>query len=99
GRARDRGGPGRGAVHPLHAVLMVDAVPPSRPSRHGSTPSAPTVTPSTWVEIPPPPQSAPHHRWSRLLTRLLLPLAFAALLWWLGLTVAAIVVTVAVVVL
>ncbi len=57
------------------------------------------MTPSTWLEIPPPPRSAPHQRWSRLLTRLLLPLALAALLWWRGFTIGAIVVTVAVVVL
>jgi lysophospholipase L1-like esterase len=57
------------------------------------------VTPSTWLEIPEAPTAAPHSRWWRLATRLLLPLAFAALLWLIGLTIAAVLVVVAVVVL
>jgi hypothetical protein len=57
------------------------------------------VTQSTWLEIPDAPRDAPPSRWVRVTTRLLLPLAFAALLWWLGLEVAAVFVVVAVVLL
>jgi lysophospholipase L1-like esterase len=57
------------------------------------------VTHSTWLEIPEAPRASPHGRWSRLATRLLLPLAFAVVLWWIGLTIAAVLVVVAVVVL
>jgi lysophospholipase L1-like esterase len=57
------------------------------------------VTQSTWLEIPDPPRPAPQSRWARVTSRLLLPLAFAALLWWLGLEIPAVLVVVAVVVL
>jgi lysophospholipase L1-like esterase len=57
------------------------------------------VTPSTWLEIPEAPRAAPQHRWSRVATRLLLPLALAALLWWVGFTIGAVFVAVAVVIL
>ena len=57
------------------------------------------MTQSTWLEIPDAPRTAPRSRWGRLATRLLLPFAFAALLWWIGLTIAAVFVVVAVVVL
>jgi lysophospholipase L1-like esterase len=57
------------------------------------------VTPTTWLEIPEAPRGAPHSRWWRLATRLLIPLAFAAFLWWIGFTIAAVFVTVAVVLL
>jgi lysophospholipase L1-like esterase len=57
------------------------------------------VTPTTWLEIPEAPRDAPPNRWWRLATRLLLPLAFAALLWWIGFTVGAVLVVIAVVVL
>jgi lysophospholipase L1-like esterase len=57
------------------------------------------VTPTTWLEIPEAPRAAPHGRWWRLVTRLLLPLAFAAFLWWIGFTVAAVFVGIAAVVL
>jgi hypothetical protein len=57
------------------------------------------VTPSTWLEIPEAPSAAPHSRWWRLATRLLIPLAFAAFLWWIGFSIAAVLVVVAVVVL
>jgi lysophospholipase L1-like esterase len=55
------------------------------------------VTQSTWLEIPAPSRDAPRSRWRKLVLRLLLPLAFAALLWWLGLELAALLVVVAVV--
>jgi amino acid transporter len=54
---------------------------------------------STWFEIPEAPRVAPHSRWRRLAARLLLPLALAAFLWWIGLAIAAVFVVVAVVVL
>jgi hypothetical protein len=57
------------------------------------------VTQTTWLEIPEAPRAAPHSRWWRLATRLLLPLAFAAFLWWIGFTIAAVFVVIAVVVL
>jgi len=57
------------------------------------------VSSSTWLEIPDSARAGAHSRWWRLVTRLLLPLVFAGLLWWLGLTVAAVLVAVAVVVL
>jgi lysophospholipase L1-like esterase len=57
------------------------------------------VTQSTWLEIPASPRDAPRSRWRKLVLRLLLPLVFAALLWWIGLTIAAILVVVAVAVL
>ena len=57
------------------------------------------MTQSTWLEIPETPRAAPHSRWRRLTTRLLLPLAFAALLWWIGFTIGALFVVVAVVIL
>ncbi len=57
------------------------------------------MTPSTWLEIPAPPREARQPRWHKFVLRLLLPLAFAALLWWLGLEIAAVLVVVAVVVL
>lgn len=57
------------------------------------------MTQPTWLEIPDAPLAAPHSRWWRLATRLLLPLAFAALLWWIGFTIGAVLVAVAVVVL
>ncbi len=57
------------------------------------------MTQSTWLEIPASSRDAPRSRWRKLVLRLLLPLAFAALLWWLGLELAALLVVVAVVVL
>jgi lysophospholipase L1-like esterase len=60
---------------------------------------APPVTPSTWLEIPESPRAVAPGRWSRLAMRLLLPLALAALLWWIGFTLGAMLVLVAVVVL
>ena len=57
------------------------------------------MTPSTWLEIPASPRDVPRSRLRTLAVRLLLPLAFAALLWLIGLAVAAAVVVVAVVVL
>jgi len=57
------------------------------------------VTTSSWSEIPVAPSATPRGRWSRVLTRFLLPLAFAALLWLAGLELAALLVAVAVVLL
>ena len=57
------------------------------------------MTQSTWLEIPASSRDAPRSRWRKLVLRLLLPLAFAALLWWLGLGLAALLVVAAVVVL
>jgi hypothetical protein len=56
------------------------------------------VAQSTWLEIPEAPSASPRNRWSRLATRLALALAFAVLLWLVGLTVGAALVVVAVVV-
>jgi len=57
------------------------------------------MTPTTWLEIPEAPRRAPHSRWWRLATRLLLPLVFASFLWWIGFTIAAVLVALAVVLL
>jgi lysophospholipase L1-like esterase len=57
------------------------------------------VTSTTWLEIPEAPRGAPHSRWWRFAMRVLLPLAFAAFLWWIGFTIAAVLVVIAVVVL
>ena len=57
------------------------------------------MTTSNWLEIPAPPRRPGSRRWYKLALRLLLPAAFAALLWWLGLELAAVLVVVAVVVL
>ncbi len=54
------------------------------------------MTQSTWVEIPTSRRDASPSRWRRLALRLVLPLAFAAVLWLLDLTIAAVLVVVAV---
>ena len=57
------------------------------------------MTQSTWVEIPSAGRDAAPSRWRKLAVRFLLPLAFAALLWFVGLGLAAVFVLVAVTVL
>jgi hypothetical protein len=54
------------------------------------------VTQSTWVEIPSSRRDTPPRRWRKLAARLLLPLAFAVLLWLLGWEIAAVLVVVAI---
>ena len=54
------------------------------------------MTQSTWVEIPASRRDARPSRWRKLALRLLLPLAFAVVLWLLGLEIAAVLVVVAV---
>ncbi|MDQ1429655.1 MAG: hypothetical protein QOF40_257 [Actinomycetota bacterium] len=54
------------------------------------------MTQSTWVEIPDSRRDTPPSRWRKLAARLLLPLAFAALLWVLGWQIPAVLVVVAV---
>lgn len=57
------------------------------------------MTQPTWVEIPAAPLDAAPSRWRKLVLRLLLPLAFAVLLWFVGLEIPAVLVLVAVILL
>jgi lysophospholipase L1-like esterase len=68
-------------------------------ARAGAESTSSEVTPSTWSEIPAVPRATPRSRGWRVLTRLLLPLAFAGILWLLDFEVAAVLVAIAVVVL